>query len=114
MTGAGAPPATIREAARPTVLRLSTAPTTHALAGVLAVLHSRGASVRQLSWTAGPGPDVATATMLVDIEPRRHQHLREALRRLVLVTSVVVAPWVEVSASERAQRVSAGAPRPGS
>lgn len=73
-------------------MHVTTAATTHALACVLAVLHSRGAALRHLTWTCGESDDAferaATAVITVTIEDRRQNHLRASLRRLIDVTAV--------------------------
>ncbi len=60
--------------------------------GVISVLHSRGAEVSELSWTTDRAGQEATLTMTVEIAPSRQRHLREALNRLISVTSVEVVP----------------------
>ena len=79
-------------------LRVSTRPTTHSLSQLLALLHSRGARVTRLSWTAEPARGVGTVILVVSLHQMRHQHLRSALERLVDV--VHVEDWLGVSAPQ--------------
>jgi acetolactate synthase regulatory subunit len=69
-------------------LTVSTRPTTHALAQLLAVLHSRGARVAQLSWRTDPASGWATVTLVAALTRTRHDHLRAAIARLVDVVAV--------------------------
>jgi acetolactate synthase regulatory subunit len=64
-------------------LTVATRPTTHALSQLLAVLHSRGSRVTELVWTADPTCHKAIATLVVEIAPTRHHHVRAAIERLV-------------------------------
>jgi acetolactate synthase regulatory subunit len=69
-------------------LSLAAVPTTHTLAAVLAVLHSRAADVRQLTWTTSHDRGSASIGIRVAIESRRRTHLCAALLRITNVTSV--------------------------
>jgi acetolactate synthase regulatory subunit len=71
-------------------LSLVAVPTTRTLAGVISVLHSRGADVKHLTWTTDPDQYRASVTLEVEMEERRQEHLCGALHRLVDVTSVTV------------------------
>jgi hypothetical protein len=76
---------------RTLTLAVRTASGTHSLASLLSVLHSRGAEVEELTWTTCPDNWDAHVVVRVRLEPIRHDHLRDALRRLVYVTAVDVA-----------------------
>jgi acetolactate synthase regulatory subunit len=69
-------------------LSLTTTPTTHTLASVMAVLHSRAADVQHLTWSTSRDRSNASIALQVTIDHRRHSHLCAALRRVIGVTSV--------------------------
>lgn len=72
-------------------LEVSTAPTTHSLCALLALVHAKGARVSRLVWSADgedTGAATGTASFVLAVDAARRDHLRAALQRGAYVTSV--------------------------
>lgn len=79
------PPVAADDTLRLTVLM---APTTHALARLLLLLHGRGAKILDLRWRVAPLEVEGIATLLIGLERARQAHLQEVIVRSIDVRGI--------------------------
>lgn len=65
------------------------APTTHALARLISVIHSRDAKVLDLRWQLIPEADEGVAMLLLRVAKDRQRHLQTAIFRSIDVWHIV-------------------------
>jgi hypothetical protein len=65
-------------------------PTTHALARLLLIVHSRGGNILDLRWRVTTADPEGIATLVISLEKARHSHLQAAIARSIDVRSIAV------------------------